>query len=298
MDGIGFGGFWWAGLIAMGLGVGFLAGLFGVGGGFLLTPLLAVLFRLPMDIAIGTGLCQMIGTATAARIRFARLGQGEPKLAWMMGLGSLLGVGLGARTVQALGAMDALWVMGVSLPADRFWLSLGYVLLLGGVAAWMGYDTRRSSLPIPLHPDPGALARLRIPPYTGLPHTGHTVSIPVVAYMGLVVGYLSGLLGIGGGVILVPLLIYGIGMRIRTAASTGVGVLLITSLLGTLVHARLGNVHLGIALTLLIGSTLGAQSGAIVATRTEGRKLRGWFAGLVALTALLVAGDLIRQLIR
>ncbi len=248
--------FGWIGLAALGLGVGVVAGMFGVGGGFLLTPLLAVFFRLPLPVAIGTGLCQMIGVATAALLRHQRLGQGEIKMDWLMLPGSLLGVGLGAQCVERLTALGTLAISSHAVPQAKLWLSLSYVGLLGIVAFWMMRDARRVTGAG--GPSPGPLTRLRWPPMTRLPRTGLPVSSPLVAYLGLGMGFLSGLLGIGGGVALMPVLLYGFGMRVQAAAGTGILVLLATCLTGTAVHARLGHVRLDMALVLLIGSTTGA----------------------------------------
>lgn len=290
---------WWVSLAALGLVVGLIAGMFGVGGGFLLTPLLAVLFQVPLEIAVGTGMCQMIGVAVAAQIRYARLGEGESKLSLMMSLPALLGVGLGARAVAALSAVGAVTVAGRSIDAAKLFLSLGFIAMLAGVAAWMMRDARRAAAAGETSESirPGALTRLRFGPSAHLPRAGYTVSIFFVSYIGLGIGFISGLLGVGGGVILTPVLLYNIGMSVRASAATGVGLLLATSLVGTFAHARLGNVDLSIAMTLLIGSTLGAQAGAVLAARIDGRRLRGFFAYLVLLTAAAVALDLARKLL-
>src|SRR5215470_12833326 len=89
-------------LAALGIVVGFVAGLFGLGGGFILTPLLSVVLKVPVPIAVGSGLCQMVGTATVAFLRHQKLRQGEPRFDVLMIGGSLLGVSGGARTVRAL----------------------------------------------------------------------------------------------------------------------------------------------------------------------------------------------------
>src|SRR5438045_2679255 len=93
---------WWSLIAALGLLVGFVAGMFGIGGGFLLIPLLNVVFGVPMDLAVGTGLCMTIGTGVAAFRRHRRLKQGEVKIDWVMLGGSLMGVGAGAQTVTYL----------------------------------------------------------------------------------------------------------------------------------------------------------------------------------------------------
>jgi uncharacterized membrane protein YfcA len=278
------------------MGVGLIAGMFGVGGGFLLTPLLAILFHLPLEVAIGTGLCQMIGVAVSAYLRHRRLGQGEVKLDWMMMAGSLAGVGVGAQTVTFLASKGSVVIEGHPVAWAKLVLSASYIVLLSGIAFWMARDARRPSLPPGAMSRPGPLTRLTLPPMTRLPRSGHAVSAPFAGYIGLLMGFLSGLLGIGGGVALMPILIYGIGLRVHMAAGTGILVLLATSVLGTAAHARAGHVDLGMAMTLLVGSAVGAQVGATVTSRLDGQRLRGYFVYLVVLTALAVAWDLLRVL--
>lgn len=286
---------WWLALSLTGLAVGFVSGLFGVGGGFLLTPLLTTLFGVSEPTAVGTGLCQMVGAATAGQIRYARLGEGEIKLGVLMIGGGLVGVSVGAQVVQAWEHAGAITLPSGSVPAVKLYLTSAYLVLLTGIAVWMGGGMRRAAKQeTPADVLPGPLARAPLPPFTRLPRAGFGVSIPVAAYVGFGMGFLSGLMGIGGGVILVPLLVYGFGLPLRSASATGVVMLLATSVWGTLTHARLGHVDLPLALTLLAGSTVGAQLGAVYGGRVDGRRLRGLFVLLVGMTALLVAGKLIR----
>ncbi len=289
--------FWWIGLVLLGFAVGIIAGMFGVGGGFLLTPMLAVLFRVPLDVAVGTGMCQMIGVGVAALSRHLKLKQGELVIDGLMLPGSLLGVGLGAQTVAILSGIGALRIAGHTIAASHFGLSVAYILTLAFIAFWMGRDSRRPMRPAGEPVPPGPLARLPLPPYVWLPRSEQRVSTLVIAYLGLATGFLSGLLGMGGGAILTPILIYGIGMRTRTAAGTGILVLVATSLVGTAVHAWNGHVHLGMAITLLTGSTIGAQLGAMLTSRTDGQKLRRVFVWLVLFTMAAVVWDLLRVLL-
>jgi hypothetical protein len=288
---------WWVGLALTGLAVGVVSGLFGVGGGFLMTPLLTVVFRLPMPVAVGTGLCQMIGVAMSALLRHHKLGQGEIKIDWLMMAGSLLGVGLGADAVNALDVMGAVMLRpgGPPVPWAKVGLSLGYVVLLVGIAFWMGRDLAQRRAGEEDAPPPGPLTRVPWPPYTLLPRTGRRISAPLVGYLGLLMGFLSGLLGIGGGVALMPILLYGIGMPLRTAAGTGVLVLLVTCMAGTVAHAQAGHVLLGVALVLLAGSGAGAQIGATLTARLDARRLRGYFVYIVALTAVAVLWNLVKD---
>ena len=285
---------WWTGICLLGLVVGFVGGMFGVGGNFLLIPLLNIVFRVPLEIAVGTGLCQVIGTALAGLMRYRKLKQGEIKIDWIMLAGGLTGAAAGAHTVDALSKEGLISVLGHSVPPVKLYLSLTFIVLLLLVSFAMYRDARTRAANAPLFPDP--LTRLNIPPMTYLPNAERRVSILLMAYLGLFLGFLSGLVGMGGGVVLLPILIYGLGVRVRMAAGTGILMLVVSAMSGTWAHARLGHVHLGLAMTLLAGSTIGAPLGASLTYRMDGRKLRGIFSYLVLLTALAVAWDLWRAI--
>ena len=131
---------------------------------------------------------------------------------------------------------------------------------------------------------------MRIPPRVDLPAARlHDVSASLLAYVGLGLGFLSGFLGLGGGIALMPLLVYGLGFPLRQAAGTGIVTLLATSTVGTLIHARRGHVSLELATVLLVGSTLSAQLGARASRSASTRTLRRLFAGLILLTVLAIA---------
>src|ERR1041384_7347279 len=127
---------WWVGVSVLGLAVGLVAGMFGVGGGFILVPLLNVVFKVPIQIAVGTGLCQMIGTGVAAYRRHSKLGQGEPKIDWLMMGGALLGVQIGAYVVTILRDFGSVTIGSHTVPAIKFWISLGFAVVLVVVSAW------------------------------------------------------------------------------------------------------------------------------------------------------------------
>jgi uncharacterized protein len=275
------------GLVCLGLAVGYVAGMFGVGGGFLLTPLLVVVFGVPLPVAVGSGLSQMIGTSLVAMLRHQRSRQGEIRFDLLMLPGGVLGADAGARALTSLAAAGTLDVAGHPVPAASLVVESSYAVMLIAIAAlfWRhgrGTDalelTRR-----------GPLARLRLPPYVDLPALPLTrVSAVLIAWIGLGLGFLSGLLGIGGGVALMPVLMYGFGFPIRQAAGTGIIVLLVTAAYGTFVHARLGHVHLGLAMVLLAGSSLSAQLGARATAHLPASTLRRVFALVLLVTVAAV----------
>lgn len=247
-------------LVALGATVGLVAGMFGVGGGFLLIPLLHVVLNVPLPLAIGAGLCQTIASALGSLLRYRKMGHAETRLDLLLLGGSIPGVTLGTMLIEALQGMGSVDVFGKEIPLIRVIVSLVFliVFLMVSLILWFK-DPPSTDREI----KPGPLAHLRLPPLVDLPVAELSgVSAALVCYVGLGLGVLSGMLGIGGGVVLMPIMLYGFGFNIRKAAGTGIVVILIVSIIGTVQHARLGNVHLGLAVTLMTGSAIAAQIGA------------------------------------
>jgi uncharacterized membrane protein YfcA len=256
------------GVAALGVLVGYVAGMLGIGGGFLMTPLLVVLFGVPLPFAVGTGLCQMIGTALVSLLRHRGLRQGERRFDLLLLPGCLLGVTLGARTLAFLERAGSIQLLGRALPWVTLIVQGSYALLLLFVALNYWRHGRSGGVDVLQQLRPGPLSRARLGPPLDLPAVGlRSVSALVIANIGLGLGFLSGLLGIGGGVALNPVLIYGYGFPIRQAVGTGIAVLFATAITGTAVHAAAGHVHLGLALVLLVGGTISAQFGALASQR-------------------------------
>jgi len=283
------------GLAALGMGVGVVAGMFGVGGGFLLTPLLSVVFGIPLPIAVGTGLCQMIGIAVVAWLRHRKLGQGEVRFDFLMFAGSLVGVAAGAAAVSALERAGSMNIGSAQIPTVTLVIYGAYVVLLV-LCSWLFWRQAGQSIEGLNEPRRGPLARIRFGPTVDLPNVPlRDVSALTVAYIGLALGFVSGLMGIGGGVALMPVLIYGFGFPIKQAAGTGILALLFTVTMGTVQHAMAGHVHLPMAAVLLIGSTISAQIGATFTRKLPARTLRKTFALLIWVTIIAIAWDLARQ---
>ena len=244
-------------VFALGSCVGLVAGMFGVGGGFLLIPLLHVVLGVPLPIAIGSGLCQTIATAMGSTLRYRKMGHAELRFDLLLLGGAILGVSLGARLLAYLSSLGDVSFAGKELPLARVVISLAYILLFCSIALILWFRASRAG------GGPGPLSRIRIPPYINLPTAGlPQVSAITVCYVGLFNGTLSGLLGIGGGVVLIPIMLYAFGFDIRKSAGTGILMVLVVAITGTIQHGLLGNVHLGLAVTLMTGSALAAQVGA------------------------------------
>ncbi|MEW5854131.1 MAG: sulfite exporter TauE/SafE family protein [Myxococcota bacterium] len=283
------------GIAALGVTVGFVAGMFGVGGGFLLTPLLTVVFGVPLTISVGSGLCQMVGTALASLLRHRKVGQGEIRVDILMLVGSLVGVEAGARLLTALSAAGNVTVLGHTGPMVNFVVEATYAVLLFAISM-LFWRQGRHGLHALEYVRVGPLSRIRLGPTVDLPAVHlRNVSAILVAELGLALGLLSGLLGIGGGIALMPVLIYGFGFPMRQAAGTGILVLLATSTFGTFVHALRGNVNLPLSMVLLAGASISAQFGALATRNLPAHTLRRIFSVVVLAAMVAVLWDLRRR---
>lgn len=282
-------------LAGLGVVVGFVAGMFGVGGGFLLTPVLVGLFDVPAAVAVGSALSQKCGTSIASFLKYRKLGRGEPRIDYVMIGGSLIGVDAGTRLLAALDDAGSVQVGDHRVPIVRIALDVAFLVLLVFIVVTLGRDVVRARRQPPRGDVtvPGPLTRLRLPPYIDLPRAQlRRVSVPMMGSLGFVLGVASGLMGIGGGVLFMPILLYGFGLSVKNAAGTGVLLLFCTVVVGTIEQALHGFVSLRLSLALLVGSSIGSQLGARTTHVLSNRTLRLLFALLVAATVVLIAVDL------
>ena len=279
------------GALLIGAVVGVLSGLFGVGGGFLITPLLNIALGVPMPIAVGTGALQILGVSTAGLYRRHKEGLTDYKLATVLLGGNYVGVRLGAQTIASLKTAGSMQLAGNSVPAADFYILCAFLLVLTGIAGWLIYDTTHNKVAPAVRV--GLFARVRIPPYTSFRSLERPrLSIVVISYFGLILGFLTGLLGIGGGVILLPALVYLIGMRTYRATATSLAIVWVSSLIATITHSLAGNTDLSLAIPLLLGGTVGLQFGSRLCSRLGGPRLRRYFSLVVLAAIALVAAKI------
>ncbi len=267
-------------IIALGGLVGLLSGMFGVGGGFLTTPLL-IFYGIPPPVAVASATTQITGASVSGVMAHMRRGGVDLKMGGVMiagGLaGSLVGAGL-FRWLQASGQIDV--VIG----------SL-YVLILGSIGALMlkdalvalGYVTPSDPAQRPRHNRWVASLPLRWRFYA----SGLYISPLAPLALGFAAGILTMLLGIGGGFILVPAMIYLLGMPARIVIGTSLVMILAVSAGATMVHALTTQaVDIVLAALLLVGGVVGAQYGAILTTRLKPDLLRLALAVVILLVAV------------
>jgi uncharacterized membrane protein YfcA len=275
-------------LAGMGLGVGVLTGLFGVGGAFLVTPLLNVLFGIPYPVAVGSSLSFTIGTSASGWARHVRLRNFEPLSMLLLTLGAMVGVVFGAllngylKSMFGRGGSENYTLVMHGLFVAVLLLT-AYMVVHGGASARGGRSV---------------LQRAKLPPNVRLKAADlDDVSLPGIVAVGLLIGVTKGLLGIGGGVLFMPLLVVVVGLTAHQAVGTSLGVVVFSSIVGTIVYGHKGDVNLWIVMSLLVGSTVGIQIGAWLCQKLHARRLRQYFAVVVLLTAGLVAADIARRVL-
>lgn len=277
--------------VLCGFSVGCLAGMLGVGGSFLLVPILHVVLDIPIEVAVGSTACQLLGPATAA-VLARRLKREQLRLPLILSGGILMGVMLGTKLLTAAGQLGDLRVDGRNIPADELLVLGVYFVLLMWIGVFALFEVWKHGRGNAIAR--GQLSRLKIQPMVAFPEleTGE-LSIPVLSMFGLATGLAAGLLGISGGLILIPGLIYLLGIRSRQAILASLVVVWLTSLQGTVFHAILGNVDLSLAFSLMFGGTIGARLSSEFGVRLKGASIRksiGWLT-------LLAAGLVLYQLI-
>ena len=283
------------GLISLGCISGFLSGFFGIGGGPLITPVLNILFGIPFPICIGSTLSRTAGTTFSAVLRYWKFGNIDAKLALMIVGGNFVGIEIGVYLLDWLDKLGEISVGSQSMPALQFylqWLFFGVLITVSGLILIESLIHRgKSNYKQP----PGLLRYLPIPPYVSFPITGvRRISLPAIVYSALIIGIFTGLLGIGGGILFVPLLIYGYGVETHAAVGTTSLIVFFSAAYGTATHAMRGNVDLWLVVFLLIGSTICAQVGVIANQRIQGDSIRFCFAFIVLLVAGMIGFNLLR----
>ena len=268
-------------MVLLGFGVGVLSGMFGIGGGFLTTPLL-IFYGIPPTVAVASATTQITGASVSGAMVHMRRGGVDIKMAIVMIVGGFLGSVVGAavfRMLQSTGQIDVV-------------ISFLYVLILGWIGTIMLKDallalnivpTKASRKPPPRHNRWVASLPLRWRFYS----SGLYLSPVAPLAIGFAAGVMTVLLGIGGGFIIVPAMIYLLGMPARMVIGTSLAMVLAVSAATTMVHAlTTRSVDIVLAGLLLVGGVIGAQYGALLALRTKPDLLRLALALIILLVGL------------
>lgn len=272
-------------IVALGGLVGFLSGMFGVGGGFLTTPLL-IFYGIPPAIAVASSATQVTGSSVSGAFTYFRRGQVDVKMGAVLVAGGFVGSVLGSflfRWLKSLGQVDVT-------------IGLIYVLFLGGVGGLM---LRESLAELKqMRSGEAAIRKVRrhhplvaaLPLKMRFPRSGIYIS-PIAPFLvGASVGVLTVIMGVGGGFIMVPAMLYLLGMAASVVVGTSLFQIVFVTAVATLLHASQSQtVDILLAVLLLVGGVVGAQFGARAAQRLPPERLRLFLALLVLAVAVRLA---------
>lgn len=273
-------------LLGLGGTVGFLSGLFGVGGGFLLTPLL-IMIGIPPTVAAASDSNQIVAASSSGTYAHARAGTVDFKMGLLLLLGGIAGGSVGVYVIKLLRAMGN---------AD-FVITVTYVVMLGSIGGYMFAESLRSLRLGPPAPRedarPSLYARMvgSLPWQMEFPRSNVRLSVLMPLLLGVLVGVLAAIMGVGGGFIMVPVMVYLLRMPMHVVVGTSLFQILFTCINVTILQARLNHtVDFVLALILLCGSVIGAQLGAVTSKRLKADQLK-------ILLALIVLGVTAKMLL-
>jgi uncharacterized membrane protein YfcA len=287
-------------LLLIGFCVGVMGGFFGVGGGWMITPALNI-FGFHMAFAIGTPLASIFGQCIGAVKKHNRMGNIDWKLGFISIVTSVIGLEIGSRTILILERAGDVGTI----------IRYCYIFLLSGLGLYMLYDYfviyprilktleegkelsinyARSKISERLH-------QIKLPPMVSLPTSEiEGVSLWVILIIFLITGFLSGFMGVGGGFIIIPVLVYMIGLPTTIAVGTSLVTVLFAAGYGTFTYALKGRVEILAAFVMLIGASIGAQIGATAVKYIKGYGIRLLFAIMIILASFSVATEQIYKI--
>jgi len=275
-------------LVLLGFTVGVIGGFFGIGGAFMVTPALNV-FGFPMAFAIGTDMAHIAGKSIVATAKHRKYGNVDMVLGILMIIGTAIGIELGANFIMWLERVGKVDIV----------VRYTYMILLFGLSSYMLYeyfkltsgkdqskkhavsDAGTSGLALKIH-------AIKIPPMIHLKVSGFSISVWVILFVGAMTGFVAGFLGVGGGFLRMPALMYVIGCPTRIAVGTDLFEVMISGAYGAFSYAIKGRVELVAAVVMLVGASVGAQFGTLATQYVKGLKIRLYFAVTMMLAGVSV----------
>ncbi len=271
-------------IVLLGAMVGILSGMFGVGGGFLTTPLL-IFYGVPPTIAAASASTQVTGASISGVLAYAKGGGVDYRMGAVLVVGGILGTGIGALLFQLLnqwGQTDTV-------------INFIYVLMLGSIGAMMARESFGALRAARAGQKVRAMKRRHHPLVAMLPGryrfyaSGLYISPLAPLLLGVFTGIMTMLLGVGGGFIMVPAMLYLLGMGARVVVGTSLFQILFVTIGSTMMHSLTTRaVDIVLSVLLLIGSVAGAQLGARFAGRMQPELLRFLLAIIVLFFALIM----------
>jgi uncharacterized membrane protein YfcA len=273
-------------LLGLGGMVGILSGMFGVGGGFLLTPLLFFI-GIPPPVAVATGANQIVASSVSGLLAHLKRKTVDLRMGTVLLIGGLVGAYIGVllfNMLKQLGQVDLL-------------VQLCYVVFLGIIGSLMFVESLRALSKSRRGARPPRKKHTWIhalPFKMRFRASGLYISVIPPLLVGLCVGVLAAIMGVGGGFIMVPAMIYLLGMPTKVVVGTSLFQIIFVAAFTTMLHATTNyTVDVMLALLLIVGGVIGAQIGTSIGTRLKAEQLRVGLAGLVVAVCLKLALDLL-----
>lgn len=272
-------------LVLLGFAVGVIGGFFGVGGAFMVTPALNV-FGFPMAYAIGTDMAHIAGKSIISTFKHRKLGNVDVRLGLLMIVGTAFGIELSSSLVMWLEKTGELGSV----------VRTTYIVLLFGLGFYMIYEYIKHARTYEGRKDKDAgfsslaqkVQSIKIPPMIYLKVSGFSISLWVILGVAAVTGFVAGLLGVGGGFIRMPALMYVLGTTTKIAVGTDLFEVMFSGMYGAFTYALKGRVEIVAAVVMLLGAAVGAQLGTLATKYVKGLVIRLYFAITMVLAGISV----------
>ncbi|MEL6947172.1 MAG: sulfite exporter TauE/SafE family protein [Pseudomonadota bacterium] len=278
-------------LFGMGLGVGFLSGMFGVGGGFLMTPLL-IFYQIPPAVAVATEANQIVASSFSGALAHFKRGTVDIKLGIMLLIGGIAGSALGVAIFSSLreaGQLDLI-------------ISILYVVFLGTIGSLMIVESLNAMRKARNAPSAPVIRKAQRGWITSLPfkvrfHKSKLyISVLPVLALGVLVGLLASIMGVGGGFIMVPAMIYLLRVPTNVVIGTSLFQIMFVTMFTTIAQSTANQtVDIVLALILMVGGVIGAQFGAQAGQKLRGEQLRALLGLIVLAVCLRLGWDLVNR---
>lgn len=288
-------------MICLGFTIGTITGLFGVGGGFLLTPFLRIVFNISYPMAIGCSMLQILATSVLSAYKHWQNNNVDIKMGIVTAIGSLIGTEFGVQILRHIAGKGSIDIGGHSMLVTDLIINVCYLLLLGSVAFFMYREASANNqcgLEEPQTKLKDIIRNCLVPPIISFPKSNiPQLSVWIPVLLSLLVGILTGMLGIGGGFVSFPLLVYALGMPTKLAVGTSTIQIFLASGYGVFRYVQNDLVDFLLVMFMFLGSTLGVNLGVKLSQKINPYNTRKYFVGLIIMAILLIVYDLFRRML-
>lgn len=281
-------------LLGMGAAVGFIAGLFGVGGGFLLTPFL-IFIGVPAPVAVATSSVHIAASSVTGALTYWRRQALDLHLGGVLTVGGVLGTVLGVmffNQMRRLGFLDVI----ITLSYVTLLMSIGCLMFVESIGAMLASRRQKNSAAtsVAVAPPPAKAWHQRLPLHMHFPRSKLTTSLIPVIGLGIIIGFIGTVLGIGGGFLVVPALIYLFRIPTNVVVGTSLLQIVVTMIVAIFLHATVSQaVDVILGLVLVIGGVIGAQFGVRTGQSLKGEQFRLLLAMLILAVGVRFAFEIV-----